>query len=121
MTFGGWNFLEVKNGDFISVKFPPALNRSSRKKEVELSIQSTQPGSLALEVSGTPVNINFRTVDFRKIPVVLPDDFTGDTVNIKVLFNSAQAGFIADTQRNYNASTVNQQPVNGEIVMRITR
>ena len=76
---------------------------------------------MALNVCGTPVNINFPTVDFRKVPVVLPDDFTGDTVNIKVVFNSAQAGFIADTQRNYNASTVNQQPVNGEIVIRVTR
>ena len=84
-------------------------------------MQSTQAGILALNVSGTPVNLNFSSVDFRKIPVVLPDDFSGDTVNIKVVFNSAQAGFIADAQRNYNASSVNQQTLNGEIVIRITR
>ena len=121
MTFGGWNFLALKNGDFISVKFPAALNTAPGKKEIELSVQSTQAGILALNVSGTPVNLNFSSVDFRKIPVVLPDDFSGDTVNIKVVFNSAQAGFIADAQRNYNASSVNQQPLNGEIVIRITR
>ena len=121
MTFGGWNFMELKNGDLVSVKFPAALNTTPGKKEIELSVQSTQAGILALNVSGTPVNLNFSSVDFRKIPVVLPDDFSGDTVNIKVVFNSAQAGFIADTQRNYNASSVNQQPLNGEIVIRITR
>ena len=121
MTFGGWNFMELKNGDLVSVKFPAALNTTPGKKEIELSVQSTQTGILALNVSGTPVNLNFSSVDFRKIPVVLPDDFSGDTVNIKVVFNSAQAGFIADTQRNYNASSVNQQPLNGEIVIRITR
>ncbi len=121
MTFGGWNFMELKNGDFISVKFPAALSKASGKKEVELSVQSTQPGNLVLNVGGTPVNLNFSSVDFRKVPVVLSDDFTGDTVNIKVVFNSALAGFIADTQRNYGASSINQQPVNGEIVIRITR
>ena len=51
----------------------------------------------------------------------LPENFQGNTVKIKVLYNSAQAVFIADKQRNYASSTRNGKIMAGELVVRLTR
>ena len=60
-------------------------------------------------------------VEFKKITVRLPENFRSNNVRVKVLHNSAEAGFIADFQRDYGASSLNERSLPAEIVMRITR
>jgi hypothetical protein len=53
--------------------------------------------------------------------LTLPENFSGDIVNIKVLENSAGAVFWLDSQREYQATTLNGKIVPGELVVRLTR
>jgi len=120
-TFGNWQGVETTPGAVLSVKFPAVKNNANSPKELEFSVQSQRPGGLKVAVEGTVVDIYFTAVQYKKLTVKLPESFSGDTVNLQVMENSAGAFFIADLQRDYGASKVNNVPLPGELVMRLTR
>ena len=74
-----------------------------------------------MNVSGATVSTQFDRVLFKQIKIRLPENFQSNTITIKVLYNSAQAVFIADKQRNYAASTRNGKTMDGELAVRLTR
>ncbi|MBE6367643.1 MAG: glycosyltransferase family 39 protein [Lentisphaerae bacterium] len=121
MTFGAWQILECKSGTTLEVDFPNPLTEQMQQAEVEFSLQSSRPGVMVLDVAGAPVTVSFKAVEFKKITVRLPENFRSNNVRVKVLHNSAEAGFIADFQRDYGASSLNERSLPAEIVMRITR
>ncbi len=120
MTFGSWRPVEAPQGTNICVEFPDLKNRNAgQNTEVEFSMQSAHAGIVVLEVNGVPLSSKFNSVEFKKITVKLPEKTS--RVNIKVLYNNADAFFIADFQRNYMASKLNGKVLDGELVMRLTR
>ena len=121
MTFGSWQLLDTPVGTTASVKFPFEAAASARTAEFEFSVQSSNAGDFTVSVAGTIVSTHFSGPQYKKITVRLPEDFSGSTVQLKVLYNSANAGFIADMQRNYGASSLNSREIPGELVMRLTR
>ncbi len=122
MTFGAWRPVEALQNSVLSVEFPPPASRSTAGAEFEFSVQSAHAGILLLEVCGVQISSKFSSPEFKKITVKLPPDaVAGNMVNIKVLYNSAEAFFIADHQRNYRASKLNGRLIDGELVMRLTR
>lgn len=122
MTFGAWRPVEALQGSVLSLEFPPPVSDCSAGVELEFSVQSAHAGILVLDVCGTQLSSKFSSPEFKKITVKLPQDAVADNmVNIKVLYNSAEAFFIADHQRNYHASKLNGKLIDGELVMRLTR
>lgn len=121
MTFGGWQPVEAKVNTLLEVAFPTVEKHSVLPAEVEFSVQSSRAGALVLSVAGVPVNTAFQSPEFKKITVRLPQEFKSNNIKVKVLYNSAEAFFIADHQRDYSASKVNGKVIPGELVMRITR
>ena len=121
MTFGGWQVLETPAGALLSVKFPNSAAKSTLPSEVRFSVQSSRQGVLVLDVEGAAVSSVFKSPEFKEITVLLPENFKSNVVNVKVIHNSADAGFIADFQRDYGASTLNGRTLPAELVMRITR
>ena len=120
-TFGGWQGVESPVGTVLSVNFPDKRSEGSLPSEVRFSIQSQQPGVVKLNIGGTVIQTIFESPQYKEIDVALPEDFKGNTVNIKVLKNTCGAFFIADLQRFYQASKVNGELLPGELVVRLTR
>ncbi len=122
MTFGSWTPEEAPQGTEFAVTFPQIKNHVPQKNaEVEIAVQGCLAGVLVMDVSGSTVSTQFDRVLFKQIKIRLPENFQGNTVKIKVLYNSAQAVFIADKQRNYASSTRNGKIMSGELVVRLTR
>ena len=120
MTFGGWSAVEVKNLQSLQVQFP-AIEKVSGKSEVEFSVQSQRPGSLIAAVNGKTVAVEFKAPEFRKVSVPLNESAADGRVVIRVLYNGADALFIADRQRDYQASSLDGKVLDGELVVRLTR
>lgn len=121
MTFGGWYPVEVKKLQVLQVKFPAIKNNSTGRSEVEFAVQSQRAGNLIAAVNGKSIAIEFKSPEFRKITVPLENSPTDGNVVINVLYNGADAVFIADAQRNYQASKLDGKVLNGELVVRLTR
>ena len=120
MTFGGWYPLEVKKLQELQVKFP-AAEKVAGKSEVEFSVQSQHAGSLIVAVNGKTLAVEFKSPEFRKITVPLNDGTADGKVVINVLYNGAEALFIVDRQRDYQASSLDGKVLDGELVVRLTR
>ena len=121
MTFGGWMPVEVKKLQTLQVKFPALDKTSPAPGEVEFSVQSQHAGTLIAAVNGKTVAVEFKSPEFRKVTVQL-DKFPADgNVVINVLYNGAEAVFIIDRQRDYQASTLDGDPLPGELIVRLTR
>ena len=120
-TFGNWQGVEAPGGTALSVKFPPAKKSSSQAAELEFCVQSQHNGVLRVSVEDKVLPIEFTAAQFKKLKIRLPESFQGDVVNMQVLENSADAFFIVDLQRNYEASRINDVLAPGELVMRLTR
>ena len=121
MTFGGWSPLEVKKLQTLQVKFPAVEKVLSGKSEVEFSVQSQRPGNLIVAVNGKTIAVEFKSPELRKVTVQLDNGLEDGNVIINILYNGAEAFFIADTQRNYQASSMDGKVLDGELVMRLTR
>ncbi|MBO5924271.1 MAG: glycosyltransferase family 39 protein [Lentisphaeria bacterium] len=120
MTFGGWYPVEVKKLQQLQIKFP-AAEKLSGKSEVEFSVQSQRAGNLIVAVNGKTLAVEFKSPEFRKITVPLNNAAADGNVIINVLYNGAEAVFIADRQRNYQASYLDGTVLDGELVVRLTR
>jgi len=122
MTFGAWRPVEALKDTVLSVKFPPLARRNPGNTELEFSLQSAHAGVLVLDAAGSTMSVNFNSPEYKTVKVKLPENAAADNVvTIKVLFNSAEAFFIADYQRDYQASSSNGKTLPGELVMRLTR
>ena len=121
MTFGGWLPVEVKKLQTLQVKFPALDKTSSGKSEVEFSVQSQHAGTLIAAVNGKTVAVEFKSPEFRKVTVQLDKAPEDGNVVINVLYNGAEAVFIIDRQRDYQASTLDGNPLPGELIVRLTR
>ena len=121
MTFGGWMPVEVKKLQTLQVKFPPVEKALTGKSEVEFSVQSQHAGNLIVAVNGKTVAVEFKSPEFRKVNVALENGLEDGNVIVNILYNGAEAVFIADTQRNYQASSMDGKVLPGELVMRLTR
>ena len=120
MTFGGWYPIEVKKLQTLQVKFP-AAEKASGKSEVEFSVQSRHSGNLIVAVNGKTIAIEFTSPEFRKITVPLEAGAADCNIVRNVLYNGAEAVFIADRQRDYQASKLDGKVLEGELVVRLTR
>ena len=121
MTFGGWVPVEVKKLQVLQVKFPELAKQSSAPGEVEFSVQSQHAGALIVAVNGKTTAVEFKSPEFKKVTIALDKAPADGNVVINVLYNGAEAVFIADRQRNYQASTLDGTPLPGELVIRLTR
>ena len=110
----------LKAGDLLQIRFPK-LPQVGETVEIEFSVQSQQAGVLLLKIGNTDVSTQFKSPEFKKITVRLKEKIVDDTVAIQVVYNSAEAFFIADHQRYYQASSCNGKTLEGELVVRLTR
>ena len=72
-------------------------------------------------LNGKTIAVEFKSPEFRKVTVQLDNGWEDGNVIINILYNGAEAFFIADTQRNYQASSMDGKVLDGELVMRLTR
>ncbi len=122
VTFGGWEMLPAEPGAVFSVKFAPpdgepAARRAGRL--LELGVQAERPGLLVLEIDRRRHRTVFSRPEYQQLAFELPAG--GEDVTIRVVENTAGVRLIADFQRNYGATRVNGQPIDGELVARLTR
>ena len=84
-------------------------------------MQSRHSGNLIVAVNGKTIAIEFTSPEFRKITVPLEAGAADGNIVINVLYNGAEAVFIADRQRDYQASKLDGKVLEGELVVRLTR
>ena len=72
-------------------------------------------------VNGKTVAVEFKSPEFRKVTVKLDNAVQDGNVVINVLYNGAEAVFIADRQRDYRTSSLDGKALDGELVVRLTR
>ena len=113
--------VEVKKLQTLQVKFPALDKTSPAPGEVEFSVQSQHAGTLIAAVNGKTVAVEFKSPEFRKVTVQLDKSPADGNVVINVLYNGAEAVFIIDRQRDYQASTLDGDSLPGELVVRLTR
>ncbi len=121
MTFGGWMPVEVKKLQTLQVKFPARESLTVNQSEVEFAVQSQHAGALIAAVNGKTVAVEFKSPEFRKVTVKLDNAVQDGNVVINVLYNGAEAVFIADRQRDYRTSSLDGKALDGELVVRLTR
>ena len=97
------------------------MEKVSGKAEVEFSVQSQHAGDLIVAVNGKTLAFEFKSPEFRKITVPLENGATDGNIVINVLYNGAEALFIADQQRDYQASYLDGKLLDGELVVRLSR
>ena len=117
-TFGGWRTMPFYRGADITKKFSTKNPPANAEAEFEILLLFAAPGEATLRVNGEDRRVIAKHAgpNVKKFKIKLPS--TG-RVTFRMLSATCNVFFLIDTQRYYERSFINNEPMKCEIVCRL--